>query len=391
MNWINVIWTRLTKKEDAKNIKQPCNCTSILDCPHSIPDTCNLNKDNCILAFELKNRRQKRNANQTLWIIGLIALVVYILVLILPEILFPTTNLSSLVEILKGVCLSIFAGSVLAICIDIPTRLQEYEKSFISALSSNSYIKSLDDFQLSKLRKNVTEQLHKTKVPNMAKDLIDFDQRILDLLRKPYYTHYRHSVICSLSKDKSSFIKEHTIEYELINPYGKAHKTVENIRLRNLVLIEDKEDPVSNVGLICQIDDDDVKRDFSDRIGFDIRPGSNEFYSVQVSIYDKNGDKSVEGIRVEFSDRLRVKLTYTIRVNKSDPCFTKRLKYPTKNFRLDYNCDDPSITLFGQILGTQINQSDISINYNDKKSFVSLETFDWLLPSNGAIVVMLKK
>lgn len=391
MSCLKDLWSKIINNKKNNTIKQPCNCTSILDCPHSIPDTCNLNKENCILAYELKNRRQKRNANQTLWIIGLVSLILYILVLVLPSVLFPNTNLSSLVEILKGVCLSIFAGSVLAICIDIPTRLQEYEKSFIGALSSNSYIKSLDDFQLSKLRKDVTEQLHKTKVPNMAKDLIDFDQRILDLLRKPYYTHFRHSVNCSLSEDKSYFIKEHIIEYELINPYGTAHKYVENIRLRNLVLVKDQQDPVTDIDLSCQIDNEDAKRNLTDRIEFDTKPCNNEFYAVQVSIYDKQGDRSIEGIRVEFSERLRVKLSYTIRVSNNDPCFTKRLKYPTKNFRLDYSCDDPSITLFGQILGTQINQSDISINYNDNKTFVSLETFDWLLPSNGAIVVMFKK
>ena len=42
--------------------------------------------------------------------------------------------------------------------------------------------------------------------------------------------------------------------------------------------------------------------------------------------------------------------------------------------------------IFGQLFGTELKQSDFLIRYPLPNS-VSLESFEWLLPDNGAIVV----
>ena len=368
-----------------------CEYTSTSECPYPSPEQCNFNKDHCALINQITNKRPKSNVTQTLIIIALVSLLAYILTVIFID---DTTNNNTDIHyyirsVLIGVFLSCFTGAILALSIDIPSRLRDYEESFIAALSSNHYLKTLDEQRLTTLRNDATEQLHKTKAPNMAKGLIKFDQNILDLLRQPYYSFYRHSVYCKTSDDGENYIKTHTIEYRLVNPYSIYREATEYIKLRNLVLVKDGKwnDKMLDLNIQCQIDDKKEIIDFKDRIAFTNHPLKGEFYNTEVTLYDSKGDDSAHGIRVDFSDNIKVKMTYNITVNKEDPCFTKRLQHPAKNFRLDYGCDDPNINLYGQIFGTQLKQSDISINYNNES--MSLETFDWLLPTNGAIVVML--
>ena len=87
------------------------------------------------------------------------------------------------------------------------------------------------------------------------------------------------------------------------------------------------------------------------------------------------------------SNSLEVKMSYTITVDKNDISLTKRLKHPAKNFRLDYTFESSSkIKIFGQLFGTELKQTDFMTSYNLPNS-VSLESFEWLLPDNGAVVV----
>lgn len=383
------------RKEQLDNNQhpKPCEYTSVTECPYSEPEACKFDKKNCFLEKELKNKKKpKRNTTQTLIITAISSLLIYVIAILISGI-YDVAGLKYLYNIIFGVCLSVFAGSVLALFIDIPTRFQEYEESFINALSSNNYLKTLDEARLSSLRNEATEQLHKSKAPNIARGLINLDQRILDLLRRPYYTYYRHSVHCKVKEGGQFYIKEHLCEYKLINPYGENQRAIEFIKMRNLVLITDNDkEPIKELKISCQIDDGEVEN-IENKSCFTQEPKNGEFYNTELKLYEKdaNGDPNskYEGIKIEFKDNVKIRMSYNIKVSKSDPCFTKRLQYPAKNFRLDYRCSDPDTILYGQIFGTELNQSDISINYNNCSGSISLETFDWLLPKNGAIVVML--
>lgn len=152
-----------------------------------------------------------------------------------------------------------------------------------------------------------------------------------------------------------------------------------------------KKDAIKDIEIICTIDDkytknysDDIKLDFSainDKV---------EFYDTQVYIdaKEKKNIDAPKGIRIDFKDNIEVHIQYKIQVHKDDICFTKRLQHPVKNFRLDYSYKKNGAKLFGQVFGTEMKQSDVSIQYISDNT-ISLETFDWLLPTNGAIVVML--
>lgn len=369
-----------------------CDYSSIDECPYSSTAECKFDKANCHI---INNKRKKKTNPHSLLkvsLFGLSGLIVYVLITIASlDNAFAFTYSEYVYTIISGITISVVTGAILAALIDLPSRLKDYEQSFVNALSSNDYLKSLDEIRLTNLRNDITEQLHKTKAPNMAKGLIKIDQRVCELLRQPYYSRYRHTVICENSSKPDFIKKEHIIEYKLINPYSVNQTAIEFIKFTNLVLIKEDDKPndsINNLKISCRIDNRETQ-DLSNRIDFNFEDITNEFYNKKITITDKENKSNQKGIKVEFDDNIEVEMRYTIYVHKNDPCFTKRLQHPAKNFRLDYTCNDDKIELYGQIFGTELKQSDISIKYTSNS--ISLETFDWLLPDNGAIVVMLKK
>lgn len=380
------------KKKSAIKAKR-CDYDSASECPYSSsPAECKFDKTHCLLKNRKTQKHKGYGSLSPIIVCALIGLIVFVLTTIasLDE-YFAFPHSKYVYAVVSGIAISVMTGSILAIVIDLPSRLKDYEQSFVNALSSNNYLKSLDEDRLTDLRNEITEQLHKTKAPHMAKGLIRIDQRVCELLRQPYYSRYRHVVTCNEGKNET-IEKEHVITYKLINPYSIYQSAVEYIKFSNLVLVDDtvSGESITDLKIFCAIDNG-KKIDYSKRIDFEYEEIQDEFYNRQITLIDKDNatDNSHKGIRIEFDDNIEVEMRYKIIVPKNDPCFTKRLQHPVKNFRLDYAFNGDDVELFGQIFGTELKQNDIEIRYTDNS--ISLETFDWLLPDNGAMVVMLKK
>lgn len=376
-----------------KEIKKECPYNSPAECNYESHKKCGFLKESCHRLNERPKRKNKSTINSRIIIFVLIGLLGYIVFSILSyaeDLKFSHSD--KVYFILSNISMSVVTGGFLAILIDLPSRLKDYEKSFINTLTSNDYLKSLDELKLTNLRNEITRQLHKTKAPNMAHGLIKIDQRVCELLRLPYYTRYRHTVICT-SAEQSDFVKkEHTMEYKLINPYGHHQKSTEFIKFTNYILLGEGESAnniFTDLKIQCRLDNNEIlKYEVGDNLEIlSEKIEEQEFYNTKV-YFKESGSNIENGIRVDFNDNIEVKINYKIKVPINDPCFTKRLQRPTKNFRLDYTCNIPDTKLYGQIFGTDIKQPDVSIQYNGNS--ISLETFDWLLPENGAIVVMLK-
>lgn len=382
-----------TQKE---TLKESCSYNSSSECPYSDrPDKCIYNKKSCIL----DDKRIISKTTLLLYITLFCCLCIFLLSLYLSSNkCFEFTGSYLIYSFMSGLSLSIITGTVITLVIDIPSRLQEYEGAFINALSSNSYLKKLDENRLSNLRKDITLRLHDSAAPCMARGLINIDQRICELLRKPYYSRYRQSIICTnIDGDEKYIIKENTISYKLINPYSINKEVTEYIRITNLVILDDNDDEtikknsLYDIKLICKIDDNETI-DYSQDIILrcDKLDKKVEFYNAKAYIDSKSRhDDDSHGIRINFKKSISVQINYKIKVAKADTCFTKRLQHPAKNFRLDYAYNENGVKLFGQIFGTELKQSDFTIQYVTD-NIISLEAFEFLLPDNGAIVVVLK-
>ena len=373
-----------------KSETRTCNFTNLSECPYASVDECKFNKKNCF--------RKKKAPIFTFTTLKILVVILVGLLITLVSIYLDAnvkfTGSHLVFGALSSIAVSLIAGAVLAWMIYIPSKLKEYENSIVNALVSNNYLKSLDEERLTQLRKDVTEQLHKVNVPCMARGLIDIDQKICNLLKQPYYTRYRQTVVCKKDEENGVIVKHHTIDYKLINPYSVNSKATEYISIANLVLSNGKDNmkdkAITDVRIRCIIDDGQAKN-LSSEIEFDSSSVDSRetFYDTKVELVAKNdsykGDK--KGLKIEFDKSLEVKMSYDIVVDKDDISFTKRLRHPAKNFRLDYTFETTSpIKIFGQLFGTELKQSDFLIRYPLPNS-VSLESFEWLLPDNGAIVV----
>ena len=373
-----------------KSETRTCNFTNLSECPYASVDECKFNKKNCF--------RKKKAPVFTITTLKILVVILVGLLITLVSIYLDAnvkfTGSHLVFGALSSIAVSLIAGAVLAWMIDIPSKLKEYENSIVNALVSNNYLKSLDEERLTQLRIDVTEQLHKVNVPCMARGLIDIDQKICNLLKQPYYTRYRQTVVCKKDEVNGVIVKHHTIDYKLINPYSVNSKATEYISIANLVLSNGKDNmkdkAITDVRIRCIIDDGQAQ-DLSSEIEFDSSSVDSRetFYDTKVELVAKNdkykGDK--KGLKIEFDKSLEVKMSYDIVVDKDDISFTKRLRHPAKNFRLDYTFETTSpIKIFGQLFGTELKQSDFLIRYPLPNS-VSLESFEWLLPDNGAIVV----
>ena len=209
-------------------------------------------------ADSIYEENEKKNPNAVscrIMICALVGFIIYILCILFEQVLdFPYSR--EVYFIISGICQSLLAAAVLAIVIDIPSKLEDYKSSIIEALSSDSYLKMLEESKLTLLRKKVTEQLNKMSAPNMPKGLIEKDQWICELLRKPYYSRYRHFVSCSdIDGDDNFILKKHNINYKLINPYGKHKEMTEHIKVTNLVYLHDfSEESINDMKISCTID-----------------------------------------------------------------------------------------------------------------------------------------
>ena len=392
------VWHKIRRMwRAAKSVAKKCGCDSILDCPYHSTDECDFDKTDCHLVLDKnKKRKTKKKTQRKLFWASFCFAVIYILVsIIAAQECCEFCCSKTIYTILSGICISIVTATIISLCIDFPSKLQDYEYSFISALSSNNYLKSLDEDRLSKLRNDITRQLHKANAPYMAHGLITIDQKICELLRQPYYDRYRQMVNCSL---QSNIIqKRHIIDYKLINPYGVNKKAREYINLSNLVLGNDlTQNPIKDLKIICRIDNIESKN-YSIKDGTivlktePIKDNNMDYYKSEVFIAPITNNETTHGIPIDFNDNIQVHIEYIIDVCVEDRCFTKRLQHPTKNFRLDYSYSGPEeVQLYGQIFGTELKQSDFIIRNLTEKS-ICLETFNWLLPDNGAIVILLDK
>ena len=227
----------LLKKLPQRNKSIRCEYDSLDECPYNSEKECNFDKSYCHLADHKKKNKKVRTFLLYIVLCILLGLIFYVISTILSlDSSFGFKYSNYVYEIVKGISLSIVTGAVLAIVIDVPSRLRDYENSFVNALTSNSYLKGLDENRLTKLRNDITEQLHKANAPCMARGLIKIDQRVCELLRQPYYSRYRHTVKCTPIKDSDFVEKEHSIDYKFINPYSVNQDAVEFIHFSNLIL-----------------------------------------------------------------------------------------------------------------------------------------------------------
>ena len=346
-------------------------------------------------------------------------------------------------DLISAGCISVLAGVLLSILVDIPKRFDEYTRLISTSLTSYSYLKGLNREELSELRGRVTAELYMKNAPKMPRGLIKLDNKVCELLTNPYYDVYRETIHCekpdtyeNVAKSSTkvvlpegatgAFIKKNNNQvYTIKNPFSKSRPIKANIGLNNYVYLPkncelkelftidkfqisiDDGDFVDILSLVRVMYHRHTKVDslspdaVTYNVGFHLVAKDNRTITQEtLSKMKDKGEVDYEEafgvvgdaqLTVSFNDSVRVKLSFSLIVPVDDNHFTKRLKYSTKSYRLDYSIADLEQRLTGQLFGTLIEQSQIEVTETDDDRHISIEAFEWLLPKSGAFVVSSKR
>lgn len=412
--------------------KEQCPYGSISDCPYNI--------SGCY-AFSKSQKSQKKSY----WLFSFVVIAILIIVIsVLYEesdpnvnfLIWDKFNAKSILNVLQTISVSFIGAVCVAYLFDIPGRMAEYQNYFINLLSSSDYLKKMEEKDLLELRSRITWLLHIKDVPNMPKGLINLDKKICKMLKEPYFKEYTQIVnLTKKDSDKGIIHKKISVEYIAFNPYNDQHPVVMDIGLANSVKFvdgintEEAKKLFKLTEFTIYIDSDGKKYDLMSHIEIKVAeeneagllyngkillaPRENESNKdTPLSTFSLNNDEknrkkeenttdisynkiavsSQAGLFVKFADKIKVKLQYEIDVPEDDVCLTKRLRYPVKYFHLDYNLGDgfDGYVLVGQLIGTLIDQQNVTVETFENDRHLCLKTHSWLLPKNGAVIVHCK-
>lgn len=432
---VNYIWNLLylVVKRHKSRPRPSCPYYTSEQCPHADKRDCRY--DTTVCHIDNSRIQNKRGVGLTLLLLG--CMIVSVLAELVMEnegllsFLNQNYDFKTILKILQPLSNSLIAAVVVYFLIDIPSRLREYQDFFVDLLSSDKYLKLMQEKQLTKLREKITWQLHVKDFPNMPRGLIAIDERFCEMLRQPYFKIYSQTTTVSrIEGDNGMLRKKVSVKYTAYNPHASEKPVLFDIGLANSLKFN-QEPTIEVAQTLFQLNSFSISFDGDEReynmlpllrIGVTNERKDGFSYNGRILLMPHDGnsnekepfekekiergdnttqeeipyvmieDSSMVGLFVLIKDKISVKFEYEVGVPQDDISYTKRLRYPVKYFSLNYSLDETitDMTVVGQIIGTLINQPDITAEMSDNKKRIILKTQNWLLPKNGAMVVHCK-
>ena len=372
--------------------------------------------------------------------LGIIACIVFLLLLLSVTVKNVCTCLPTwlliVLDIIVALGASGIAGLLVAMLVDTPQLVTGFKKTLTQALASNDYLENLPNEKLEALRRKIVGLIHKDSM-NVPPSFLQLDDDLCGFIDAPYYEYFEESIVVGKKKLYGEILKEDGVEeskiptvtgdffkkdvqidYQIKNPsqnpifafigLSKSLDLPLNCNLENSyvfksfeVTIDDGETyDIRNALMIdrCRVLPGRVGSDpntmtydtvvrMSIRNGIELNSEAIRHLDVEEGIhYDCYEFDTKKDVKVSFCDNVRVRIRYSQIFPIADSHYTRRLKYSAKGYMLSYTCQDDYV-LHGQILGTLIKQSDMSIIKNNDNS-ITLICRNWLLPKNGAFIVM---
>jgi hypothetical protein len=290
-------------------------------------------------------------------------------------------------DLLNSLGQALIIGPALSWILDLKSMVDYFKKITIESLISKEYLAKLERSQLLDLRKECTAKIHLKDAENIEKGLINLDESVCELLTEPYLERYRQNTSCSLDGD--FFIKRHYMEEYVINPLDKKVKFKEFPKSYISVPIgEDATSFLTITKLTIKIDDG-IEIDYTPKVKIhSSKVNDAEFlYNTVFSWVDETG----KDLEIEYNKSLLVNRVYEIKTPKDDITFIKRVTLPTKSLKIDYSYNGSDLRLIGSCFGTLSYSNDNGMKVIQDDNYISIESFDWLLPGNGIFIVKTKK
>lgn len=434
LSW-NKIFSALFNKQKATTPKGICRFLKKEDCPYTDMSDCPYDTDYCCAHKKKDIKKWKRSLLSFLFSFCSLFLLI--------NVIRPFNETSQLIDLLKGLSIAFVTAYATAFLIDVPTRLKEHQEHYVSLLTSNEYLKTLSEKELSKLREQIIWLQRMKDLPNMPEGLMKRDNSISGLLNNPFFRQYSQIVeiekeTCNMepSNGNHSYTmirKKVHIDGSGFNPYPIEREIKIDLGL-SFSLCFDESRYEDDDAFIAQakelfklksfkvfVDGSEKAYDMLMNIEVRLKRKKRDGFNYNAYLSLVNIESEEDGLRINpkaapessdlsfrvetspdpvklyvyFCDKVRFSIDYEIVVPISDTCFTKRLRYPVKYLHIDYSLGKGmnDYCVVGQLIGTMIDQTDITTynTDNDNTSRIVIDTHSWLLPKNGAVIVHQKR
>ena len=327
-----------------------------------------------------------RRLSKPLQLIIFVAIgIILILTSIIVKQAYPTATVWT--ELLNSLGNALIIGPALSWILDLPSMINYFKHITVESLISKEYLNNLDRDKLVALRKDCTVKIHLKDSDTVEKELINVDENICELLTKPFCERFRQNT--SFHKANNVYKKKHYIEELYRNPLN-SRVSFSNFPKTYLDLSPGKtvDDIYKFEKFTVKIDDGVTKDITSDvkLVGHNINEPDIHFNTV-VTLEDKSGNP----LSFDYTNTLEINRIIIIETPAVDNTFIKRVTIPVKSFKIDYGYSGNDLKLIGSCFGTLSYSNDGGMKIIQGGSYISIESFTWLLPGNGVMIVKIPK
>lgn len=295
-------------------------------------------------------------------------------------------NESNLVGIIKGLLTAIgqtfIASSTISLFLSIKSIRDYFLTLLADVMTSNRFIEILSIPQLDLLH----DSCHKVICQG-----IDFqDEKMRDvngkyhaMFKTPFCEEMRENIDCHI--EGKYIVKKFRTYYYLKNPNKGTKQTVD---------IEQK--------YFLNIPEGAIQTEFFIFNSYNIEIDGKTLFNTPKTLFEENSrsnynnyntfvrvvDEQKGNFVVDFIDTLKVEISFTSKIEKNDVSYTKRLRFPTKSFILNFTCADKNIRMVPQFFGGFVKREDITTTNNGNN--LTIEYNKLALPGSGAMVVLNK-
>jgi hypothetical protein len=290
-------------------------------------------------------------------------------------------------ELLSSIGEALIIGPALSWILDLPSMIKYFKTITVESLISREYLNSLPRNQLLELRKECTAKIHLKDTDIVEKGLINLDENVCELLTQPYFERFRQNTTCH--KEGKLFVKKHYIEEYIVNPLNT--KTSYNDFPKTYLFLNggaDIKDVFEVINLSVKIDDNN-EQNLTNEIDIKHNPIDMPDIHFDTEIVWQN--KQGISLSFDFSKHILIKRTIIVKTPIEDIMFIKRVKMPVKSFIIDYSYKGDDLKLIGTCFGTLSYSNDGGMKIIQEDGNISIESFNWLLPGNGIVIIKVPK
>lgn len=293
-----------------------------------------------------------------------------------------------ILDIVNSIGNTLFSAGIVSILVEISTIKGLVSDALNNVLQGNIPLESYSNDILSKINKRIAAKRGSVNVEKIDDSIYSVEPHLIEMLDGLYYNFYNASYEITPNEANGTFTKYVTLDYEIINEYGKDNKISYDIRLYNINDKMTETEKLQNFKVKNFIIND---TDLSNEV---------DKYKKILPINEKHSEYKY-AIRFERelqhcrSHKIHLVFEYDVPMKDISQIF--RLTHPSKSMNHEiYINNDNGIkwsiygTAFVSFYCKENNNYGFHVNQKQKTN-LQISFNNWCIPGAGYVVYLVKK